>query len=122
MRISDWSSDVCSSDLIRYEDNVADVEGQAKKLIAYLGLEWHEGCLDFYNTDRPVRTASASQVRKPIYTTSTAGRWKKYEKYLHPLLAEIGDIIEEYEAENAHLKHTSYPSSPDQKSTRLNSS
>src|SRR3546814_10527501 len=104
MRISDWSSDVCSSDLvwsynlrelgryyrrywelmkhwrsefpdamleIRYEDNVADVEGQAKKLIAYLGLEWHEGCLDFYNTDRPVRKASASQVRKPIYTTRT---------------------------------------------------
>src|SRR3546814_3344107 len=86
MRISDWSSDVCSSDL-------------AKKLIAYLGLEWHEGCLDFYNTDRPVRTASASQVRKPIYTTSTAGRWKKYEKYLHPLLDEIGNIVEEYEAE-----------------------
>ncbi|MDF2462285.1 MAG: hypothetical protein K0Q43_520 [Ramlibacter sp.] len=86
----------------RYEDNVADVEGQAKKLIAYLGLEWDEKCLSFYNTDRPVKTASASQVRKPIYTTST-NRWRRYEKYLGPLLEEIGEIVEEYEAEIAHL-------------------
>lgn len=87
---------------VRYEDNVADVEGQARKLIDYLGLEWNENCLNFYNTDRPVKTASASQVRKPIYTTST-NRWRKYETYLGPLLEEIGDIVEEYEAEIAHL-------------------
>jgi tetratricopeptide (TPR) repeat protein len=87
---------------VRYEDNVADVEGQARKLIDYLGLDWHENCLNFYNTDRPVKTASASQVRKPIYTTST-NRWRRYEKYLGPLLEEIGDIVEEYEAEIAHL-------------------
>lgn len=86
-----------------YEDNVADVEGQARKLIDHLGLEWNENCLNFYNTDRPVKTASASQVRKPIYTTST-NRWRKYEKYLQPLTEEIGDIIELYEAEIAHLK------------------
>jgi tetratricopeptide (TPR) repeat protein len=88
---------------VRYEDNVADVEGQAKKLIDFLGLEWDENCLNFYNTDRPVKTASATQVRKPIYTTST-NRWRKYEKYLGPLLEEIGDLVEQYEAEIAHLK------------------
>lgn len=88
---------------VRYEDNVADVEGSARKLIDHLGLPWHEGCLEFYNTDRPVKTASASQVRKPIYSTSAGGRWKKYEKYLKPLTSEIADIIEEYEAEIAHL-------------------
>lgn len=87
---------------VRYEDNVADVEGQARKLIDHLGLEWNENCLNFYNTDRPVKTASASQVRKPIYTTST-NRWRKYEKYLGPLLEELGDIVPEYEAEIAHL-------------------
>lgn len=87
---------------VRYEDNIADVEGQAKRLIAYLGLDWNENCLNFYNTDRPVKTASASQVRKPIYTTST-NRWRKYEQYLGPLLEEIGDIVEEYETEIAHL-------------------
>jgi len=79
-----------------YEDNVADVEGQAHKLIDYLGLPWNDACLEFYNTDRPVRTASATQVRKPIYTTSV-NRWKKYEKYLQPLLQELGDIPEQYE-------------------------
>ncbi|MBI5275319.1 MAG: sulfotransferase [Burkholderiales bacterium] len=82
----------------RYEDNVADVEGSAKNLISYLGLPWDDNCLNFYNVDRPVKTASASQVRKPIYTTST-NRWRKYEKYLGPLLEEIGDLVEEYERE-----------------------
>lgn len=88
---------------VRYEDNVANVEDQAKKLIEFLGLEWDENCLNFYNTNRPVKTASATQVRKPIYTTST-NRWRKYEKYLGPLLEEIGDIVEQYEAEIEHLK------------------
>lgn len=87
---------------VRYEDNVADVEGQARALIDYLGLEWNDGCLEFYNTDRPVKTASASQVRKPIYTTST-NRWRKFERYLGPLLDELGDIVPQYEAEIAHL-------------------
>lgn len=87
---------------VRYEDNVADVEGQARRVIDYLGLDWHDGVLEFYNTDRPVKTASATQVRKPIYTTST-NRWRKYEKYLGPLLEELGDIVPQYEAEIAHL-------------------
>jgi tetratricopeptide (TPR) repeat protein len=87
---------------VRYEDNVADVEGQAKKLIDHLGLPWDENCLNFYNTDRPVKTASVTQVRKPIYNTST-NRWRKYEKYLGPLLEELGDIVPQYEAEIAHL-------------------
>jgi tetratricopeptide (TPR) repeat protein len=87
---------------VRYEDNVADVEGSARRLIDYLGLEWDDNCLNFYNLDRPVKTASASQVRKPIYTTSV-NRWRKYESYLGPLLEEIGDIVEAYEKEIAHL-------------------
>jgi tetratricopeptide (TPR) repeat protein len=87
---------------VRYEDNVADVEGQARRVIDYLGLDWYDGVLEFYNTDRPVKTASATQVRKPIYTTST-NRWRKYEKYLGPLLEELGDIVPQYEAEIAHL-------------------
>ena len=87
---------------VRYEDNIADVEGQARRIIDHLGLEWNENCLNFYNTDRPVKTASVTQVRKPIYTTST-NRWRKYEKYLGPLLEELGDIVPEYEAEIAHL-------------------
>ena len=85
-----------------YEENVHDVETAARNLIDHLGLDWNENCLEFYNVDRPVKTASLAQVRKPIYKTST-NRWRKYEKYLGPLLAEIGDLVEEYEAEIAHL-------------------
>jgi tetratricopeptide (TPR) repeat protein len=89
---------------IRYEDNINDVEGQARSLINYLGLEWNDACLNFYDTDRPVKTASASQVRKPIYKTST-NRWRKYETYLKPLLDEIGDLVEQYEAELEQSPH-----------------
>lgn len=85
-----------------YEENVNDVETSAKNLISHLDLEWNDQCLEFYNVDRPVKTASLSQVRKPIYKTST-NRWRKYEKYLGPLLEEIGDIVEEYESEISHL-------------------
>ncbi len=81
---------------IKYEDNVADVEGSARALIDHLSLPWTDDCLRFYETERPVKTASASQVRKPIYNTSV-NRWKKYEKYLTPLLEELGDIPEQYE-------------------------
>jgi tetratricopeptide (TPR) repeat protein len=92
---------------VRYEDNVADVEGQARRLIDHLGLDWYQGCLEFYNTDRPVKTASASQVKKPIYTTSV-NRWRKFEKYLQPLLEELGDIVTEYEHELASARPAGY--------------
>lgn len=88
---------------IKYEENVHDLESQARKLIDYLELPWNDKCLEFYNVDRAVKTASLAQVRKPIYKSSI-NRWKKYEKYLTPLLEEIPDIIEAYEKEIAHLK------------------
>ena len=81
---------------MRYEDTVANVEAQARAVIDFLGLPWTDDCLKFYETDRPVKTASASQVRKPIYTTSV-NRWKKYEAHLEPLLEELGDIPAQYE-------------------------
>jgi tetratricopeptide (TPR) repeat protein len=74
---------------IRYEDVVADLEGQARRLLDYCGLPWDDGCLAFHRTVRPVRTASATQVRQPIYK-SAVGRWKAYEKELGPLLAALG--------------------------------
>ena len=76
---------------IRYEDMVADLETQARRLIAFLGLEWHENCLKFYENKRLVKTASIAQVRKPIYSTSVA-RWQHFDKHLQPLL----DIVGEY--------------------------
>ncbi len=73
---------------VRYEDVVADLEGQARRIIAHCGLPWDDRCLSFHATDRPVRTASATQVRQPIYT-SAVGRWKAYEGYLGPLLTGL---------------------------------
>jgi hypothetical protein len=67
---------------------VADLDGQARRIIDYCGLPWDDRCLSFHETDRPVRTASATQVRQPIYS-SAVGRWKVYEEYLGPLLEEL---------------------------------
>ncbi len=70
---------------VRYEDFVADFEPQARRLLAYCGLDWDERCLAFHATERPVRTASATQVRQQLYRTSV-GRWRRYEPWLGPLL------------------------------------
>ena len=75
---------------VRYENTVADFESAARSLIALCGLEWEEACLDFHRTDRPVRTASVTQVRQPVYTKSVA-RWKHYETALEPLFAALVD-------------------------------
>lgn len=64
-----------------YEALVASPETEARRLIAFLGLEWEPQCLDFHRTRRAVRTASLSQVRRPLYQES-AGRWRHYEKRL----------------------------------------
>ena len=74
---------------VRYEDVVADLESQARRIIAYCGLPWDDRCLSFHETDRPVRTASATQVRQPIYN-SAVGRWRVYEQHLGPLLDALG--------------------------------
>jgi tetratricopeptide (TPR) repeat protein len=77
---------------VRYEDVIGDFEEQARHIIGYCGLPWDPRCLAFHRTNRPVRTASATQVRQPIYTTAV-GRWRLYEEYLKPLLQ--GLAIEE---------------------------
>jgi hypothetical protein len=71
-----------------YEDVVADTEKEAKRLIEFLGLPWDDKCVDFHKSDRPVKTASVAQVRKPIYKTSVQ-RWKKYGAGLQPLVEAI---------------------------------
>ena len=74
---------------VRYEDVVADLEGQARRIVAHCGLDWDPHCLAFYQTERPVLTASAAQVRQPIYN-GAIGRWRVHEEALGPLLAELG--------------------------------
>ncbi|TPN64080.1 tetratricopeptide repeat protein [Mesorhizobium sp. B1-1-1] len=73
---------------VRYEDFVADQEGQSRALIDYLGLPWDDAVLSFHQTDRPVRTASAAQVRQPMYQGSV-DLWKRYGDRLKPLLDRL---------------------------------
>ena len=77
---------------VAYEDVVSDLEGQARRLVAFCGLEWDEACLKFHEAPRPVRTASVNQVRQPIYRSSL-GRWKPYERHLAPLLDAIAGPV-----------------------------
>ena len=74
---------------VQYEDVVADTEGSARRILAHCDLPWDDRCLAFHETDRPVRTASATQVRQPIYN-SAIGRWRVYEAFLEPLLTALG--------------------------------
>jgi tetratricopeptide (TPR) repeat protein len=76
---------------VQYEEVVADTEAQARRILDYCGLEWDARVLDFHRNERPVKTASSSQVRQPIYGSSVA-RWRNYEKFLGPLLQELGDL------------------------------
>ena len=77
---------------VRYEDVVADLEGQGRRLVDHCGLDWDAHCLDFHRTERSVRTASLVQVRQPLYKTSV-GRWRPYEAFLGPLRAALGEGI-----------------------------
>ncbi len=71
--------------VIDYEELVADLEGESRRLIEFLGLDWEPACLDFHRTERPIFTASSWQVRQPLFTHSV-GRWRRYESHLGPLL------------------------------------
>jgi len=73
---------------VRYEELLDDVKGQSRRLIDYCGLPWDARCLEFHRTKRAVKTASAVQVRKPLFRSSLQ-RWRKYEAQLGPLLAEL---------------------------------
>jgi tetratricopeptide (TPR) repeat protein len=73
---------------VDYEAVVDDLEGEARRLIDFLGLPWDDACIRFHENRRVVRTASVNQVRQPIYKTSK-GRWQAYADHLAPLLAAL---------------------------------
>ena len=73
---------------VDYEETVADLEGVARKLVAWCGLAWEPSCVEFHRAKRPVRTASAVQVREPVFSTSV-GRWKHYEQDMTSLFTRL---------------------------------
>jgi len=78
-----------------YERMVDDTETEVRALLDYCGLEFEPGCLEFYKTERAVRTASSEQVRRPIYREATE-EWRAYERYLGPLKEALGPVLEAY--------------------------
>ena len=78
-----------------YERVVDDTEAEVRALLDYCGLAFEPACLEFYNTERAVRTPSAQQVRQPIYRDS-AEEWRRYEAHLEPLKAALGPVLDSY--------------------------
>jgi len=78
-RFPDQIYDIC------YEDLTTNQEDETRKLLEYCDLDWDEKCLNFHSNKRPVKTASALQVRKKMYQGSSEA-WKKYEAHLQPLI------------------------------------
>ncbi|MEE2525095.1 sulfotransferase [Hyphobacterium sp. HN65] len=70
---------------LSYEDLVASTEAEARRLVAAIGLEWNAACLDFAANRTAVSTASADQVRQPVYDSSV-GYWKNFEHHLEPAI------------------------------------
>ncbi len=73
---------------LHYGDMVEDLEGQARRMLEHCDLPWDDAVLSFHKTDRAVRTASATQVRQPIYKSSV-GRWRPAPELLRPLLEAL---------------------------------
>ena len=80
---------------VQYEEVVADLDTQVRRILDYCGLEFEDSCINFYETDRSVRTPSSEQVRQPIYQSGIE-QWKNFESNLDPLKQALGPILERY--------------------------
>jgi hypothetical protein len=81
---------------LQYEELVRNPETHIRRLLEHCGLEFDPACLEFHKTARPVRTASAEQVRQPLYT-SGVGYWRNFEEQLEPLRAALGGCLERFD-------------------------
>jgi hypothetical protein len=78
-----------------YERMVDDTEAQVRRLLAYCGLPFEDACLRFFENERPVRTASSEQVRRPIYRDGV-DHWRHFEPWLAPLKEALGPVLDSY--------------------------
>ena len=69
---------------LSYESLVADQIGEMRRLLDFCGLEWQDACAKFHANASPTTTASAAQVRRPVYDSSVA-QWRHYKAGLAPL-------------------------------------
>ncbi|HEY2274390.1 MAG TPA: sulfotransferase [Steroidobacteraceae bacterium] len=80
---------------VQHEDLVDDLEGNVRRILEHCGLAFESSCVEFYKTERSVRTASSEQVRQPIYREGL-DQWRHYEPWLEPLRTALGDALTRY--------------------------
>jgi hypothetical protein len=76
---------------VQHEEVVADLEGSVRRILDFCGLQFEPTCLEFYRTERSVRTASSEQVRQPIYKEGI-DQWRHFEPWLGPLREALGAL------------------------------
>jgi len=76
---------------VQHEELVEDLERQVRRILDFVGLDFDPACLEFYKTERSVRTASSEQVRQPIYKEGI-DQWRNFEPWLGPLKAALGEL------------------------------
>ncbi|HEV8330810.1 MAG TPA: sulfotransferase [Steroidobacteraceae bacterium] len=75
---------------VRYEDLVADPQAQSHRLLEHCGLPWEDQVLEFHRSTKASTTASAVQVRRPIYRSSVQ-KWRHFERELQPVLRRLNE-------------------------------
>ncbi|HUX72542.1 MAG TPA: sulfotransferase [Steroidobacteraceae bacterium] len=78
---------------VQHEDLVGDFEANVRRMLDFVGLNFEPACLQFYKTERSVRTASSEQVRQPIFKEGL-DQWRHFEPWLGPLQAALGSLLE----------------------------
>ena len=72
-----------------------DLEGSVRRILDFCGLPFEPACVEFWKTERSVRTASSEQVRQPLYREGLE-QWRHFEPWLAPLRAALGDALTRY--------------------------
>ena len=85
---------------VQYEEVVADLDTQVRRILDFCGLPFEESCVNFHETERAVRTASSEQVRQPIYSGSVQ-TWKRYGEHLDGLREILEPVFPELPASQA---------------------
>jgi tetratricopeptide (TPR) repeat protein len=81
-----------------HEDVVDDLEGNVRRILEFCGLAFEPACMEYYKTERSVRTASSEQVRRPIFREGL-DQWRRFEPWLGALRDALGDAVERYRGE-----------------------
>ncbi|HEY4881002.1 MAG TPA: sulfotransferase [Steroidobacteraceae bacterium] len=76
---------------VQHEAVVEDLEGNVRRILEFCGLAYQLQCVEFYKTERSVRTASSEQVRRPIFKEGL-DQWRNFEPFLAPLKAALGPL------------------------------